>query len=37
MFDERILELRGREQWEAGEDRIMRIFITCTLHQMLLG
>jgi hypothetical protein len=31
------LDLRGRMCWEAAEDCIMRSFITCTLHQMLLG
>jgi hypothetical protein len=29
--------LRGRKWREAGEDCIMRSFITCTLHQILLG
>jgi hypothetical protein len=33
----RIIEPRGRKWWEAGEDCIMRSFITCTLHQILLG
>jgi len=27
------LELRGRKWQEAGEDCIMRSFMTCTLHQ----
>jgi hypothetical protein len=31
------LDLRGRKWREAGEDYIMRNFITCTLHQILLG
>jgi hypothetical protein len=31
------LDLRGRKRWEAGEECIMRSFITCTLHQLLLG
>jgi hypothetical protein len=31
------LELRGRKWQEAGEDCIMKSFITCTLHQILLG
>jgi hypothetical protein len=31
------LDLRGRKWWEAREDCIMRSFITCTLHQILLG
>jgi hypothetical protein len=31
------LELRGRRCWEAGEDNIMRNFITYTLYQILLG
>jgi hypothetical protein len=30
------LDLRGRKWWEAGEDCIMRSFITCTLHQTVL-
>jgi len=29
------LDLRGRKAREAGEDCIMRSFITCTLHQLL--
>jgi len=29
--------LRGRKVREAGEDCIMRSFMTCKLHQMLLG
>jgi hypothetical protein len=29
--------LRGRKWQEAEEDCIMRSFITCTLHQILLG
>jgi hypothetical protein len=33
----RILDLHGRKQLEAGEDYIMRSFITCMLHQILLG
>jgi hypothetical protein len=33
----RIFGLRGRKWQEAGEDCIMRRFITCTLHQILLG
>jgi hypothetical protein len=28
---------RGRKWWEAVEDCIMRSFITCMLHQILLG
>jgi hypothetical protein len=31
------LDLRGNKWQEAGEDCIMRIFITCKLHQILLG
>jgi hypothetical protein len=27
--------LRGKKWWEAGEDCIMRIFITCMLHHIL--
>jgi hypothetical protein len=28
---------KGRRWQETGEDCIMRSFITCKLHQMLLG
>jgi hypothetical protein len=31
------LGLTGRKWREAGEDHIMRSFITCTLHHILLG
>jgi len=31
------LDLRERKWQEAGEDRIMRSFITCTLHQIVWG
>jgi len=31
------LDFRGRTWRETGEDCIMRSFITCTLHQILLG
>jgi len=31
------LDLRGRKLPEAGEDCITRSFITCTLHQILVG
>jgi hypothetical protein len=31
------LDLRGRKWREAGEDYIMRNFLTCTCHQILLG
>jgi hypothetical protein len=30
------LNLRGRKWWETGEDYIVRSFITCTIHQILL-
>jgi len=30
------LDLRGRKWWEV-KDYIMRSFITCMLHQILLG
>jgi hypothetical protein len=33
----RILDLRHRKWREAGEDYIMRSFITCTLLEILLG
>jgi len=33
----RIFDLRRRKWQEAGEDYIMRSFITCTLHKILLG
>jgi len=32
VFENRML--RGRKWWEAGEDCIMRSFITWSLHQM---
>jgi hypothetical protein len=28
---------KRRKRQEAGEDHIMKSFITCTLHQMLFG
>jgi hypothetical protein len=31
------LPVREMKWWEAGEDCIMRSFITSTLHQVLLG
>jgi hypothetical protein len=31
------LDLKGRKLRETGEDCIRRSFITCTLHQTLLG
>jgi len=31
------LDLRERKWQEAGEDFIMRSFITCTLHKVLSG
>jgi hypothetical protein len=31
------LDLRGRKWREAGEDCIMRSFVTCTLHHILLS
>jgi hypothetical protein len=31
------LDLRGKKWQEAGQDHIMRSFITCTLHQIILG
>jgi hypothetical protein len=34
---EEYLNLRGRKWWEAGEDCIMRNFITCMYHQILSG
>jgi hypothetical protein len=33
----RIFGLKRKKWWEAGEDFIMRSFITCTLHPILLG
>jgi hypothetical protein len=30
------LYLRVKKWWDTGEDYIMRSFITCTLHQVLL-
>jgi hypothetical protein len=35
--EEKYLDLRGRKWREAGEDCIMKSFITFTLHQILLG
>jgi hypothetical protein len=32
-----IFEPKGRKWWETGEECIMRSFITCTLHRILLG
>jgi len=40
MFEKRVLrrmDLRWRKWWEDEEDCIMRSFITCTIHQILLG
>jgi hypothetical protein len=41
VFENRVLRRifghRRKEVAEAGEDCITRSFITCTLHQMLLG
>jgi hypothetical protein len=31
------LKLRGMKQWEAEENYIMRNFIICIPHQVLLG
>jgi hypothetical protein len=40
VFNNRVMTIFG-PKWEevtkAGEDYIMRSFITCTLHQILLG
>jgi hypothetical protein len=33
----RIFDIRGRKWQGTGEDYIMKSFITCTLHQILLG
>jgi len=33
----RIFGQQGRKWREAGEDYVMRSFITCTLHEILLG
>jgi hypothetical protein len=30
------LDRRGRKWWEAGEDYIIRSFITCTLHHIIV-
>jgi len=30
------LVLRGKNKWEVEGDRVMRSFIICTLHQILL-
>jgi hypothetical protein len=40
MFENRVQRriFGAKRKWqEAGEDCIMRSFITCTLHQILLG
>jgi len=41
MFENRVLrrtlDLRGRKWQEAGEDCIMRSFIICTFHEVLVG
>jgi hypothetical protein len=37
MFENRVLRRMFGPKREAGEDCIMRSFITCTLHQILLG
>jgi hypothetical protein len=38
VFENRVLlDLRERKWWEAGEDYIMRSFVTYTLNQMLLS
>jgi hypothetical protein len=31
------LDIRGKKCWEVGKDCIIRNFITCTLHQILLS
>jgi hypothetical protein len=37
MEDRRIFEPNRKEVAGAGEDCLMRSFVTCTLHQILLG
>jgi hypothetical protein len=41
VFTNRVLRVvfvaKGYKWWEGGEDCIMRSFITCTLHRLLLG
>jgi hypothetical protein len=37
VFENRVLDLSGKQWREAGEDCKMRSFITCTLHQILSG
>jgi hypothetical protein len=37
VFENRVLKRIFGSQREAGEDSIRKSFITCTLHQMLLG
>jgi len=38
VFENRVLRriFGPKKWWEAGEDCIMRSFVTCTLHQILL-
>jgi hypothetical protein len=31
------MDLKGKKWYEVGEDCIMRNFVTCRLHQLLLG
>jgi len=41
VFENRVLkreylDLKGRKWWETGEDYIIRSFLSCTFHQILL-
>jgi len=39
VFENRVLRISGPKRkkcWEAGEDYIMRSFVTCMFHQTLL-
>jgi hypothetical protein len=41
VFENKVLRRtygpKREKRWEAGEDCIMRSFITCTLHHILMG
>jgi hypothetical protein len=36
VFENRVLDIRGRKQREAGKGCIMRSLIICMLHQILV-
>jgi len=35
-LQEECLDVRGKKQWEVGEDYVTRNFVTCTLHQVII-